>query len=136
MKKCLFPIYAYMVSCAQRSKNLERYLMYLLTERNFLDEATDWRGGRSVVAPAALGNCVLCKDSINRHQSFPTTFCRPTNLVPRATKLGTNSYKYVVVYTFLHSHTSSNSDTSLLQPLRPFYAPPKKAVHDAKRLYV
>ena len=60
------------------------------------------RGGRSVVvAPAALGNCVLCKDSINRHQSFPTTFCRPTNLVPRATKLGTNSYKYVVVYTYI-----------------------------------
>ena len=40
------------------------------------------------------------------------------------------------MYVYLHSHTSSNSDTSLLQPLRPFYAPPKKAVHDAKRLYV
>ena len=36
--------------------------MYLLTERNFLDEATDWRvrrGVRSVVAPAALGNRTL-----------------------------------------------------------------------------
>ena len=111
--------------------------MYLLTERNFLDEATDWRCARggSVVAPAAaLGNCVLCKDSINRHQSFPTTFCRPTNL-PRATKLGTNSYKYVVVYTYIVTRHQT-ADTSLLQPLRPFYAPPKKAVHDAKRLYV
>ena len=56
--------------------------------------------GAAVVASAALGNCVLCKDSINRHQSFPTTFCRLTNL-PRATKLGTNSYKYVVVYTYI-----------------------------------
>ena len=36
--------------------------MYLLTERNFLDEATDWRGGRSVVAPAAaaVGNTAQC----------------------------------------------------------------------------
>ncbi len=28
MKKCLFPIYAYVVSCAQQSNNLKRYLMY------------------------------------------------------------------------------------------------------------
>ena len=27
MKKCLFPIYAYGVSCAQQSKNLERYIV-------------------------------------------------------------------------------------------------------------
>ena len=114
--------------------------MYLLTERNFQDEATELtgvarRGGRSVVAPAAAAlGTVLCKDSINRHQSFPTTFCRPTNL-PRATKLGTNSYKYVVVYTYIVTRHQT-ADTSLLQPLRPFYAPPKKAVHDAKRLYV
>jgi hypothetical protein len=27
VRKCLFPIYAYMVSCAQRSKNLERHLL-------------------------------------------------------------------------------------------------------------
>ena len=27
VKKCLFPIYAYVVSCAQQSKNLERHLL-------------------------------------------------------------------------------------------------------------
>ena len=30
MTKCLFPIYAYVVWCAQRSKNLERYLLYIV----------------------------------------------------------------------------------------------------------
>ena len=30
----IFPIYAYVVSCAQRSKNLERYLLYI----TFLNE--------------------------------------------------------------------------------------------------
>ena len=29
-QECLFPIYAYMVSCAQWSKNLERYLLLIV----------------------------------------------------------------------------------------------------------
>ena len=102
---------ARLIQFGKRRSSRQNSFMYLLTERNFLDEATDWRCARggSVVAPAAaLGNCVLCKDSINRHQSFPTTFCRPTNL-PTQGNQTRNKLVQVCSRVYLHSHTSSNS---------------------------